>query len=85
MDDRAGNRRPAVTSIVMRSGMFTYRFVSRRQLSCSPLIALIIAGIAIGYSQASGKSINYVLFDGQNQLPGLVQNAARGRSGPWPC
>ena len=36
---------------------------------------MIIAGIAIGYSQASDKSINYVLFDGQNQLPGLVQNA----------
>ena len=66
----------AVTSVVMRSGMFTYRFVSRRQLLLLlPLIALIIAGIAIGYSQASDKSINYVLFDGQNQLPGLVQNA----------
>ena len=66
----------AVTSVVMRSGMFTYRFVSRRQLLLLlPLIALIIAGIAIGYSQASDKSINYVLFDGQNQLRGLVQNA----------
>ena len=65
-----------VTSGVMRGGMFTYRFVSRRQLLVLlPLIALIIAGLAIGFSQASGKSINYVLFDGQTQLPGLVQQA----------
>lgn len=65
-----------VASIVMRGGMFTYRFVSPRQLLLLlPVIALIIAGIAIGYSQASGKNVNYILFDGQSQLPGLVQNA----------
>ena len=65
-----------VTSGVMRGGMFTYRFVSRRQLLVLlPLIGLIIAGLAIGFSQASGKSVNYVLFDGQTQLPGLVQQA----------
>jgi H+/Cl- antiporter ClcA len=65
-----------VTSGVMRGGMLTYRFVSRRQLLVLlPLIALIIAGLAISFSQASDKSINYVLFDGQAQLPGLVQQA----------
>jgi H+/Cl- antiporter ClcA len=65
-----------VTAVVMRGGMFTYRFVSRRQLLVLlPLIGLIIAGLAIGFSQATGKSINNVLFDGQNQLPGLVTQA----------
>jgi Voltage gated chloride channel len=64
------------TRVVMQSGMFTYRFVSRRMLFVLlPLIALIIAGIAIGFSEASGKSIDYVLFDGQNQMPGLVEHA----------
>ena len=64
------------TGVVMRSGMFTYRFVSRRPLLVLlPLIGLIVAGIAIGYAEATGKSINYVLFDGQTTLPGLVQNA----------
>jgi H+/Cl- antiporter ClcA len=66
----------ALTSVVIRGGLFTYRFVSRRQLLVLlPVVALIIAGIAIGYSEASGKSISYVLFDGQNALPLLVQNA----------
>ena len=65
-----------VTAVVMRGGMFTYRFVSRRRLVVLlPLIGLIIAGLAIGFSQATGKSINNVLFDGQNQLPGLVTQA----------
>jgi hypothetical protein len=39
-----------------------------------PLIALIIGGIAIGFSEATDKSISYALFDGQDQLPGLVQS-----------
>jgi H+/Cl- antiporter ClcA len=65
-----------VTAFVMRGGMATYRFVSRRQLlALLPLIGLIIAGLAIGFSQATGKSINNVLFDGQAQLPGLVTQA----------
>jgi len=65
-----------VTAFVMRGGMFTYGFVSRRQLLVLlPLIGLIIAGLAIGFTQATGKSINNVLFDGQAQLPGLVTQA----------
>ena len=75
-----------VTSGVMRGGMFTYRLVSRRRLLVLlPLIALIIAGLAIGFSQASGKSINYVLFDGQTQLPGPSSTRVRGRSGRSRC
>ena len=65
-----------VISIVMRCGMFTYRFVSPRQLLLLlPIVALVIAGIGIGYSEASDKSISYILFDGQSQLPGLVTQA----------
>ena len=66
-----------VTAGIMRGGMFTYGFVSRRQLLFwLPLIGLIVAGLAIGFSAASGKSVNNVLFDGQTQLPGLVQQAS---------
>ena len=67
-----------VTAGIMRGGMFTYGFVSRRQLLFwLPLIGLIVAGLAIGFSAASGKSVNNVLFDGQAQLPGLVQTGGR--------
>jgi len=65
-----------LTRLVLLGGMFTYRFVSRRQmLVLLPLIGLIIAGLAIAFTEISGKSINNVLFDGQNQLPGLVSQA----------
>ena len=38
-------------------------------------MALLIAGIAIGFGQATGKSVDEVLFSGQDQLPGLVASA----------
>ncbi len=40
-----------------------------------PVVAVIVAGLAIVYTQVSGKSIDFVLFDGQAQLPGLVAQA----------
>ncbi len=65
-----------VTFGLMRGGMLTYGFVSRRRLIVLlPIAALLVAGIAIAFTQASGKSIDYVLFDGQAQLPGLVAQA----------
>ena len=42
--------------------------------SC-PRSGLIIGGLAIAFSQATGKSVNEVLFSGQAQLPGLVSQA----------
>ena len=65
-----------VTSVIMRGGRLTYRFVSRRQLLVLlPAIGLIIGGLAIAFAQAAGKSFDEVLFSGQNQLPGLVSQA----------
>jgi len=65
-----------VTSLIMRGGLGTYRFVSRRQmLVLLPAIALLIGGLAIAFSQITGKSVNEVLFSGQDALPGLVGNA----------
>jgi len=60
----------------MRGGLLTYRLVSRRQLLVLlPAIALVIGGLAIAFSQITGKSFNEVLFSGQDQLPGLVSQA----------
>jgi H+/Cl- antiporter ClcA len=65
-----------VTHLALQGGMFTYRFVSRRQmLVLLPVIGLIIAGLAIAFTEISGKGISNVLFDGQAQLPGLVTQA----------
>jgi H+/Cl- antiporter ClcA len=64
------------TRLALQGGMFTYRFVSRRQmLVLLPLVGLIIAGLAIAFTEISGKSISNVLFDGQDQLSGMVSQA----------
>ena len=66
-----------VTSLIMRGGLLTYRFVSRRQmLLVLPAIGLIIGGLAIAYSQITGKGVDEVLFSGQDQLPGLIGQAS---------
>jgi H+/Cl- antiporter ClcA len=67
----------AGTSLIIRGGLHTYRFVSgRRLLLLLPAIALIIGGLAILFSQITGKSVNEVLFSGQESLPGLVGQAS---------
>ena len=43
-----------------------------------PAIGLIIGGLAIAFSQITGKGVDEVLFSGQDQLPGLV-----GQAGTW--
>lgn len=65
-----------VASFVQRGGLLTYRAVSRRQLVVLlPAIGLIIGGLAIAFSQITGKSVDEVLFSGQDQLPGLISQA----------
>ncbi len=45
-----------VTSFVMRGGLLTYQFVSRRRvLVLLPAIGLIIGGLAIAFAQITGK------------------------------
>jgi H+/Cl- antiporter ClcA len=67
----------AGTSVIIRGGLHTYRFVSgRRLMLLLPAIALVIGGLAILFSQITGKSANEVLFSGQDALPGLVGQAS---------
>jgi H+/Cl- antiporter ClcA len=67
----------AATSLIIRGGLHTYRFVShRRLLLLLPAIALVIGGLAILFSQITGKSFEEVLFSGQDALPGLVSQAS---------
>ena len=50
--------------------------VEKRIFLLMPLVGLAVAGLAVGFSEASGKSASEVLFSGQNTLPGLVEHAA---------
>jgi H+/Cl- antiporter ClcA len=64
-----------VTQMIMWGGLKTYAVVRDRALLLLAPVGLIIAGLAIAFSQATGKGIDEVLFSGQDQLPGLVSHA----------
>jgi hypothetical protein len=63
------------TVIIVRGGRATERVVAPRVFLLLPIVGLIVGGLAIAFSQSSGKGVNEVLFSGQSALPGLVDNA----------
>ena len=52
--------------------------VERRMLLLMPVLGVLIAGLAIGFSEATGHSVSNVLFSGQDDLGPLV-----GGAGGW--
>jgi H+/Cl- antiporter ClcA len=64
-----------VAHLIRTGGLSTERFVTPRPFLLLPLGGLIIAGLAIAFSQASDKGVNEVLFSGQDALPGLISSA----------
>jgi hypothetical protein len=65
----------AVVHVIMRAGLLTHKVATGRALLLLPIIGLIVAGLAIAFSQATDKSASEVLFSGESGLPGLVQQA----------
>ena len=65
----------AVVHVIMRGGLLTHKVATRRALMVLPIIGLIVAGLAIAFSQATDKSANEVLFSGESGLSGLVSQA----------
>ncbi|MGO9956911.1 MAG: chloride channel protein [Solirubrobacteraceae bacterium] len=61
---------------IRTGGLLSYHVVKPRPLILLPLAGLIVAGLAIAFSQATGKGVDEVLFSGQAALPGLVSSAA---------
>ena len=73
MDDHAGvGGRGIMPGLLMQSGLLTYRFAKPRPLLVLPVIGLVVAGLAIAFSHATGKSVNEVLFSGESGLGGLI-------------
>jgi H+/Cl- antiporter ClcA len=64
-----------VAHLIRTGGLVTQRIVKARQFLLLPVCGLIVSGLAIAFSQATGKGINEVLFSGQDALPGLVSGA----------
>jgi H+/Cl- antiporter ClcA len=64
-----------VAYLIRTGGLGTQRIVKSRQYLLLPVCGLIVSGLAIAFSQATGKGVNEVLFSGQDALPGLVSSA----------
>ena len=69
---------------IMLGGLSTHRLVVRRIMVWLPIVGLIIAGLAIAFHGATGKSVNEVLFSGQEALPGLLRHAGTWSLAPLP-
>jgi chloride channel protein, CIC family len=63
-------------SVIRRLGLFLQLVVEQRSVTLTPVVGLGVAGLAIAFSEATGKSSSEVLFSGQDQLPQLIQTAA---------
>lgn len=62
--------------VLMRVGRITHRVVAPRPWVLLPAVGLVVAGLAIAYSQITGHTINDVLFSGQGDLPVLAGKAS---------
>jgi H+/Cl- antiporter ClcA len=67
-----------VAHLIRTGGLWTHRLVKPRPLVLVPVCGLVVSGLAIAFSQATGRAVNEVLFSGQDALTGLVSG-----SGTW--
>jgi len=57
-------------------GRTLHTYAERQPLLVVPLAGLAVAGLAIGYAEATGKGTDDVLFSGQSALSPLIQHAS---------
>ena len=65
----------AVTFAIMELGRRTHRLVEQKIMVLTILAALVIAALAIAFSQVTGESANAVLFSGQEAMNPIVSQA----------
>jgi chloride channel protein, CIC family len=65
-----------VGTAIRRLALLIRPHVERRILLLTPVVGLLVAGLAIAYHEGTGKSSSDVLFSGQSALGPLVTNAA---------
>jgi H+/Cl- antiporter ClcA len=65
-----------VGTAIRRLALLIRPHVERRILLLTPVVGLLVAGLAIAYHEGTGKSSSEVLFSGQSALPSLITHAA---------
>ncbi len=66
---------------IRRLALFARPHLERRLVLLTPLAGLVVAGLAIGYGEGTGKPQSDVLFSGQSALPPLLEHAASYTAG----
>jgi H+/Cl- antiporter ClcA len=61
---------------IRRLALIVRPHVERRMVMLMPIVGVLIAGLAIGFGEATDKDSSEVLFSGQSALPQLVDQAA---------
>jgi hypothetical protein len=64
-----------LTEPIRRLGLETAKVVTRRAFVVIPAVGVIVGLLALLFAQTTTHGIDPVLFSGQEQLPGLVDNA----------
>ncbi|HVD28488.1 MAG TPA: chloride channel protein [Mycobacteriales bacterium] len=67
---------PFVGTGIRRLALVLRPHVERRLLLLTPLVGLGVAALAVGYAEATGKSISDVLFSGQDRIGPLLAGSA---------
>ena len=61
---------------IRRLGLYLQPVVEQRSVALTPVVGLGVGGLAIVFTEVTGRSSSEVLFSGQDQLPQLIQTAA---------
>ncbi len=61
---------------IHRLALFLRPHIERRMVLLMPVVGLAIAGLAIAFAEATGKSASEVLFSGQSAVGPLITNAS---------
>ena len=68
-----------VTFVIFRIARGTHRLSTPRPFVALPAIGLVVAGLAILFSQVADKSVSYALFSGESSIGALTENPSA-----WP-
>ena len=67
----------AVVGTAIRRGAFQIQpITARHKLLVTPVLGLVIGGLAVFFAEETGKSSHFVLFSGQSGLSPLIDHAA---------
>ena len=61
---------------IRRLGLFLQPVIEQRSVVLTPVVGLAVGGLAVVFTEVTGRSSSEVLFSGQDQLPQLIQTAA---------